>query len=76
MTADKGFANVVNFPPGTHAGIVVIRVPNELPTREVNAQLLRALTDLEGQELAGLLVIVEVGRTRIRRPPGTVIRDP
>ena len=73
ITADKGFSNILRFPPGTHAGIVVVRVPNELPTLRVNDELLRALADLEGEELTGLLIIIEVGRTRIRRRgrPGT-----
>ncbi len=67
VTADLGFANVLRFPPGTHAGAIVLRVPNELPTAGVNRELIRALTDLKGEDLKGLLVIVEVGRTRIRR---------
>jgi len=73
ITADKGFASVLRFPLGVHSGIIVVRVPDELPTQRVNQELLRALADLEGEELTGLLVIVEVGRTRIRRPtkPGT-----
>ena len=68
VTEDKGFANALAFPPGSHAGIVVVRVPNELPTQAVNRELLRALTELQGEDLHGLLVIVEIGRTRIRRP--------
>jgi predicted nuclease of predicted toxin-antitoxin system len=68
VTADKGFANVVSFPPGTHAGLIVLRVPNELPTTHVNHELLRALSDLAGEDLAGLLIIVEVGRMRLHRP--------
>ncbi len=68
VTADKGFADVLAFAPGTHAGIVVLRVPNELPTRQVNQQLLRALVDLQGEDLNSLLIIVEVARLRIRRP--------
>jgi len=68
ITADKGFASVLRFSLGTHSGIIVVRVPDELPTQRVNQELLRALADLEGEELTGILVIVEVGRTRIRRP--------
>jgi predicted nuclease of predicted toxin-antitoxin system len=67
LTADKGFSNIVRFPVGSHEGIMVVRVPNELPTQTVNDELLRALEDLEGEDLAGLLMIVEVGRTRVRR---------
>ncbi|HLA80651.1 MAG TPA: DUF5615 family PIN-like protein [Thermoleophilia bacterium] len=68
VTADKGFSNVVAYAPGTHAGLIVVRVPNELPTQRVNEELLRALSGLQGETLQGLLGIVEVGRTRIRRP--------
>jgi predicted nuclease of predicted toxin-antitoxin system len=68
VTADKGFSNVVRFPLGTHAGMVVVRVPDELPAPRVNQEVLRALEGLEGEDLAGLLMIVEVGRTRVRRP--------
>jgi len=67
LTADKGFSSIVRFPLGTHAGIVVVRVPDELPTQTINHEVLRALKDLEGEDLAGLLMIVEVGRTRLRR---------
>src|SRR3990172_2014044 len=68
VTADKGFSNVLAYAPGTHAGLIVVRVPNELPTQRVNEELLRALSGLQGETLQGLLGIVEVGRTRIRRP--------
>ena len=67
LTADKGFSNVVRFPLGTHSGILVVRVPDELPTQTINHEVLRALHDLAGEDLAGLLMIVEVGRTRLRR---------
>jgi predicted nuclease of predicted toxin-antitoxin system len=70
ITADKDFSNVLRFPLGTHSGIMVVRVPDELPTQKVNQELLRALADLAGEELTGLLVIVEAGRVRIRRPTG------
>ncbi len=68
VTADKGFANVLRFPLGSHSGIIVVRVPGVLPTKAVNGELLRVLTELEGQKLEGALIIVEVGRIRIRRP--------
>lgn len=69
ITADKDFADIVRFRPGTHAGLVVVRVPNILPTHRVNEVLLGALDALVEESLYGLLIIVEVGRTRIRRPP-------
>jgi hypothetical protein len=50
------------------AARIIVRVPNELPASEVNREVIRALADLEDEETAGLPVIVEVARTRIRRP--------
>lgn len=41
VTADKGFANILRFPPGTHAGIIVVRVPGEFPAQRVAQELLR-----------------------------------
>lgn len=68
VTADKGFANTLRFPLGTHSGIIVVRVPDVLPTWRVNEELLHALEELKGEDLTGLLVIVEVARIRVRRP--------
>lgn len=68
LTADKGFSNIMRFPVGTHAGIVVVRVTDELPTQRVNDEVLRALEDLAGEDLTGQLMIVELGRTRVRGP--------
>jgi len=68
ITADKGFANILRFPLGTHAGILVQRMPNELSVPELNRRLLQALMRMEGEDLRGLLIIVEPHRIRIRRP--------
>lgn len=68
VTADLGFANLLRFPLGTHAGLIVVRVPNELSSRQLNQTLLGALQDLAGEDLSGSLVIIETGRIRIRRP--------
>ena len=68
VTADKDFSNILRFPLGTHHGIIVLRVPDELSTNDVNQELLRALSELKGENIQGCLVIVEIGRIRIRRP--------
>jgi len=57
----------VVFRQGTHHGIIVVRVPDVLPTWVVNAELISALQQLRGQSLRGALVIVELGRLRVRR---------
>ena len=69
VTGDLGFANPFAYPPEAHAGIVVVRVPNEISTQRINDELLRALVDLDGEDIRESTVIVELGRTRIRRLP-------
>ena len=68
VSCDKGFASLLRFPLGSHAGIVVIRIPDEKSPAELNAELLRTLKQLETEPLAGCLVILEMGRIRLRRP--------
>ncbi|MFA0730868.1 MAG: hypothetical protein LKKZDAJK_001398 [Candidatus Fervidibacter sp.] len=67
VTAGLDFADIRRFPTGTHHGIIVVRVPDVLPTWVVNAELISALQQLRGQSLRGALVIVELGRLRVRR---------
>lgn len=68
VARDLDFADAPRFAPHTAAGIIVVRLPNTMPVRRVNAILLDALADIPDESLRGLLVIVEAGRTRIRRP--------
>lgn len=67
VTADRDFGDIRRFPLGTHYGIVVVRVMDVLPTWVVNAELLRALRQLQGQSLHGALIIVGLGYVRVRR---------
>ncbi len=67
ITADLGFTDPWRFPRHSHAGIILVRLPNEMSTTTMNQELLKALASLKDESLAGTLVIVEVGRVRIRR---------
>jgi predicted nuclease of predicted toxin-antitoxin system len=69
VSADLGFANLLTYPLGSHAGIVVTRTPSALSIHRLQMLLVNALRSLDGSDLSGTLVIVEVGRTRVRRPP-------
>lgn len=70
VTGDKDFASIVRFPPSSHSGIVVLRVPNELTVEVLQKRLLRALTELRDIPMGGRLMIVEMGRIRLRPPAG------
>jgi predicted nuclease of predicted toxin-antitoxin system len=67
ITEDMGFSNIFQFRLGSHAGIIVCRFPNLLPTSQVNQEILAGLAPLVGQSLAGILIIIEPGRVRVRR---------
>lgn len=67
LTADLDFSNLLQFPLGSHAGIVIARFPNETPVETLNEAIVSSLDSLAPDELAGCLVIIEPARVRIRR---------
>lgn len=68
VTADLDFADTRVYPPGTHAGIIVVRLPEHFKTSAINRILEAAIPQLEGAEIGQALVIIEAGAIRIRRP--------
>jgi predicted nuclease of predicted toxin-antitoxin system len=68
LTADLGFANLLALPLGSHPGILVARLRNEVQITTLNAVVLDAIRAFSDDELRGSLVIVEPGRIRLRRP--------
>jgi len=67
VSADIGFGNILQFRPGTHAGIVIARFPNTMPTATLNRSIWEALRGLSDDDVTGNLVIIEPGRIRLRR---------
>ena len=67
VTLDRGFGDIRRYPPGSHPGIVVLRLADEsaLATRAAVTQLLDN-HDLEN--LSGTITVVQHGSLRIRRP--------
>lgn len=68
VTGDLGFANLLKVPLGSHRGILVARLPNEVAVGTLNAVILDAVRALADEDLRGSLVIVEPSRIRLRRP--------
>jgi len=66
ITGDLDFSDIREYRP-PHFGIIVTRLPNEMPQAERIQEILNALTTLQGQSLLNTLVIVEPGKIRIRR---------
>ncbi|MEW6202310.1 MAG: DUF5615 family PIN-like protein [bacterium] len=67
ITEDKDFGNVLRFLIGNHFGIIVVRFPNEMSTKEINRHLLMAIKEIPEDTFRGSVVIVEPGKTRIKR---------
>jgi hypothetical protein len=68
MTADKGFADLRQYPPGSHAGVILLRSQEE--SRRAYLELAAiALERLKLDELAGAVVVVTYRGVRIRRAP-------
>jgi hypothetical protein len=65
ITTDLDFGHSLNFPP-PHFGIMVLRLPETIPTSELACEVLNALSQLASQSLANTLFIVEPGRVRKR----------
>ncbi len=68
ITRDLGFGNLLDYPLGTHAGIVVLRVPFTFTARQINGVIAAFISDVEPEVLKKALVVVEPGRYRLRRP--------
>jgi predicted nuclease of predicted toxin-antitoxin system len=69
VTADKGFGDIRSFPPGTHAGILVLR-PDEPGVRPLVELLTDVLKGYDLEDLSGTLAVASPRGIRIRRGPG------
>lgn len=64
VSGDLDFSNALRFPPGTHPGIVVARLPDAFSPDDMASLIVAAITDV-GADLAGAITIVEPARVRV-----------
>jgi predicted nuclease of predicted toxin-antitoxin system len=68
ITADKGFADLRAHPVGSHAGVILLRAPEE--SRRAYLELAAIAVDrLALDDLAGAVVVVTYRGVRTRRAP-------
>jgi predicted nuclease of predicted toxin-antitoxin system len=67
VTFDLDFSDIRSYPPGTHAGIIALRLHRQ-DVESTRVAVARVLATIAESDLAGNLVIVEPTRVRIRRP--------
>ncbi|MBI4080910.1 MAG: DUF5615 family PIN-like protein [Candidatus Levybacteria bacterium] len=67
VTRDLDFANIFTYPPRTHAGVVVLRIPFSFTAGDIKKVLARFLREADHKLLQKATTIVEPARFRIRR---------
>lgn len=65
VTADKGFGDIRAYPPGTHAGILLLR-PDEAGIRPLVELLEDVLAGFDLEDLAGTVAVATPRGIRIR----------
>lgn len=68
MTPDMGFADVRKYAPGTHAGLLLLRLGN-LSRTELVERVLQVIRLNPLEDLTGCFVVATTQQVRIRRPP-------
>ena len=67
ITSDVGFGSILRYPLGSHAGIVLVRLPDtEWP--QIVARVVGQVVALDAVDLAGNVVVIDEARVRVRRP--------
>jgi predicted nuclease of predicted toxin-antitoxin system len=70
VTADVDFAALAYSVPGEHWGLVLLRLPAEVPVSILNEILLRALRNLSPEDIHGSIIVVDQNKVRVRHPQG------
>lgn len=68
VSRDLDWSNLLDYPLGSHRGIVVLRVPPTFRAEQINRVLRSFLENVEIEDLGRALAIVEPGRYRLRSP--------
>lgn len=66
LTADKGFADIRVYPPGTHSGVMLLR-PDQDGIRPTVELLGKVLQSYDLTALAGTITVVMPRGVRVRR---------
>lgn len=67
ITMDLDFADIRRFPPGTHEGILILRLSRQ-GRRAIRALFRRILAQHSLDSFKGCIVIADEWRVRVRKP--------
>lgn len=66
LTLDRGLGDVRSYPPGAHAGIVVLRLDHQSP-RAIRQAVERIAAEVDLDELRSCITVWRDGEIRVRR---------
>lgn len=65
LTLDLDFADIVEYPPHLHHGLIVLRLGSQFPA-DIISRLAKVLKELNSLRLEGHLIIIDDDKIRIR----------
>ncbi len=66
ITVDLDFSNILQYPP-PHHGIIIVRIPENIPVSERIQEILNTLAMLSEEDFTNTLITIGKGRFRLRR---------
>jgi len=66
VTGDLGVADARLLSSKSHFGVILLRMPNEMSSDQVNSEIERLLPDLALDHLSNTIVVIEPGNMRVR----------
>ncbi len=66
ITMDKDFSNIISYPPGTHFGIIVIKL-YRMKVIDATKIFLNAIKSLKPNDIHGNIVIIDKNKVRVRK---------
>jgi len=67
VTYDKGFGNIIKYPPSSHNGIILLKVKNKSSMEKCHKVLQKLLS--KEKELKATLFVVDENKYRKRKKP-------
>ncbi len=67
VTKDLEFGSLLLYPPGSHYGLIVIRVPFNFKTDQIKRVVKNFISRTDADDLINTITIVEVGKYRSRK---------
>lgn len=67
VTLDRGFGDIRSYPPGTHGGVLIVRIDDQAaPAVTAVLEFVARTVDLD--DLEGCVAVYRDGTLRVRRP--------